>query len=57
MKNPSKGQVQRSENGKLLATFDVEIDSDGLAKYGRLAEGQTGKHQTVSHCLWGGRPD
>lgn len=48
MKNPSKGQTTRSENGKLLAVFDVNVGPDGLAEYTRLREGDQGQNKTVS---------
>lgn len=36
MRNPTKGQVQRSENGQLLAVFDLSIHDDGLVSYKRI---------------------
>lgn len=54
VKNPSKGQTTRSENGKLLATFDVKVRADGSVEYSRLAEGAKGEHQTVSRAKLSG---
>lgn len=47
VRNPTKGQVQRSENGHLIAVFDLDIKAGGLVSYRKITAGEEAKGSKV----------